>query len=126
MAAFAAVLLELGWRPGQGWPQAGALAVASGTAFVAIVAGQSAVALACRSSSRSFLHIPVRDNPFVPIALLITWTLVAGLLYVPWLARPLGHAPPTGRGWLLAAMAFPIVLCVDSGLKAWLRFRRST
>jgi magnesium-transporting ATPase (P-type) len=125
MGAFVVVLLELGWQPGRGLPAPRAFAIASGTAFVTIVAGQSAVAFACRSGSRSFLRVPLRTNPFVPSALLITWILVAGLLYVPWLARQLGHAPPTARGWLLAALVFPLVLGVDSGWKAWLHFRRS-
>jgi magnesium-transporting ATPase (P-type) len=126
MTAFVAVLLELGWRPGQGLPPSGVLAAASGTAFVAIVVGQAAVAFACRSSSRSFFRVSLRNNPFVPMAILVTWILVLGLLYVPWLARQLGHAPPTARGWLLAAFAFPLVLCVDTSFKAWLRFRRTT
>jgi len=126
MAVFIAVLIELGWHPGQGLPGSSVLAAASGTAFVAIVVGQSAVALACRSSSRSFLHVPLRNNPFVPIALLITWTMVLGLLYLPRLAKTIGHAPPTSQGWFLAALAFPIVLGVDSVWKAWPRFRRNS
>src|SRR6185369_3414103 len=86
MAAFVAVLLDFGWRPGHGLPTPGVLAVASGTAFVAIVAGQSAVALACRSTSRPFYRIPLRSNPWVPAALIVTWLLVAVLLEVPWVA----------------------------------------
>jgi calcium-translocating P-type ATPase len=121
MVAFVAVLLELGWRPGQGPPAPETLAVASGTAFVAIVAGQSAVALVCRSASRPFYRIPWRTNPFLLGAIVTTWILVLALLFVPWLARHLGHAPPTVQGTLLAATAFPVVLLADAARKAWLR-----
>jgi magnesium-transporting ATPase (P-type) len=119
LAAFTLVLLAAGWHPGAGPPSAPALAVASGTAFVAIVAGQSATAFACRSSSRSVLAVPLGTNPYLLVALPITWLLVASMLYVPWLAHPLGHTPPTGYGLLLAASAVPAVLLADSALKHW-------
>jgi len=120
MGAFAAVLFALGWDRTRGLPEAHAMSVASGTAFVAIVFGQSATALACRSSSRAAHRVPLRRNPHLVAALLLTWVIVAALLYVPWLARLLGHAPPTGHGLALAALAFPLVLCVD-GLHKHLR-----
>jgi magnesium-transporting ATPase (P-type) len=118
MLAFAATLVAFGWRPNQGLPEPAALAAASGAAFVAIVAGQSATALACRSTSRPFFRVPFRTNPFVPGAVLTMWLVVAALLYVPWLSRPLGHAPPTGLGWIFAAGTFVAVLAADTAFKA--------
>src|SRR6185295_11125966 len=74
----------------------------------------AATALACRSSSRSVLRIPLRNNPLVLGALVVTWALAAALVLVPPLARPLGHAPPTPRGLAFGALAFPLVLIADS------------
>jgi calcium-translocating P-type ATPase len=119
MAAFGAVLLELGWRAGQGPANEHALLVASGTAFVTIVCGQAATALACRSVSRPALSVPLRNNPLIVGALVVTWAVVAILLYAPWLARTIGHAPPTARGMLCALSAFPLVLFADRALKSW-------
>jgi magnesium-transporting ATPase (P-type) len=114
LAAFVAVLLELGWRPGHGPPTTPALLAASGAAFLAIVIGQAATALACRSSSRPVWRVPLRNNPLVLGALIVTWAIAAALVLLPGLARLLGHAPPTARGLACAALAFPIVLCADS------------
>jgi calcium-translocating P-type ATPase len=124
MAAFGGVLAELGWRPGIDAPSAHALAVASGTAFVAIVCGQAATALACRSASRPAFSVPLRNNRHIVVALITTWAIVAVLLYVPWLEHLLGHAPPTARGMLFALSAFPLVLLADRALKSWVRRRR--
>jgi calcium-translocating P-type ATPase len=116
MGAFSVSLYELGWRPGASAPPA-ALLTASGTAFVAIVAGQTATALACRSSSRSTFRMPVQKSPFLLGALAITWLVAVALVSVPWLGRLLGQSMPTPRGWLCAALAFPIVLAVDTASK---------
>jgi magnesium-transporting ATPase (P-type) len=116
MGAFTLSLYELGWRPGTSAPP-GALLAASGTAFVAIVAGQTATALACRSSSRSAFRMPLSKSPLLLGALAITWLVTVGLVSVPWLARLLGQSMPTPRGWLCAALAFPIVLAVDTASK---------
>ena len=124
MAAFVAVLLELGWHAGAGVPSPRTLAAASGTAFVAVVCGQAATALACRSVSRPAFSVPLRNNPLVLWSLLATWAMVALLLYVPWLARMLGHRPPTARGMFFALSAFPIILLTDFGFKAGLKHRR--
>jgi magnesium-transporting ATPase (P-type) len=120
MAAFVGVLFELGWQPAAGAPSSHALLVASGTAFVAIVCGQAATALACRSASRPAFSVPLRNNPLVVAAIFVTWALVALLLFVPRLAQTLGHAPPTGRGMLYALGAFPAVLLVDRAAKRWI------
>jgi calcium-translocating P-type ATPase len=117
LSAFTAVLLELGWSPGS-TPSGPALRAASGAAFTAVVVGQAATALACRSVSRPALRVSLSSNPLIPVALLVTWALVASLLYVPGLARLLGHGPPTPLGYLVASAAFPAVLLADWALKS--------
>jgi hypothetical protein len=54
-------------------------------------------------------------------ALGVSLGVVALLVYVPGLARLLGHAPPTAFGFALAALSFPAVLLADAAHKAWLR-----
>jgi calcium-translocating P-type ATPase len=124
MTAYVAVLWQFGFRPGVAAPSTNGLAQASGAAFVAIVAGQTATALACRSSSRPVFRVPLRRNLFLPGALAVTWLLVAALLFVPALARLLGHAAPTWRGACVASLAFPVVLAADTVWKLVRRDRR--
>jgi magnesium-transporting ATPase (P-type) len=119
IAVFTTVLVSSGWRPGAGMPTPSALAVASGAAFVAIVIGQVAAALACRSWSRPGWRVPPRTNPLLFIALIASLTIVILLVYVPALARLLGHAPPNAVGLTLAALAFPAVLLADAAHKLW-------
>jgi calcium-translocating P-type ATPase len=121
IGTFVAVLLSLGWQPSSGAPAAGDLAVASGAAFIAIVIGQAANALACRSWSRPGWRVSPRTNPLLFSALGVSLGVVALLVYVPGLARLLGHAPPTAFGFALAALSFPAVLLADAAHKAWLR-----
>jgi hypothetical protein len=66
----------------------------------------------------------LRQNPFIAGALVVTSSIVAVLLFVPWLARTLGHAPPTARGMLYALAAFPVVLLADRAWKSRLWRRR--
>jgi calcium-translocating P-type ATPase len=121
LVAFAATLVSFGWRPGGPPPTPGLLAVASGAAFTAIVAGQFATALACRSWSRPGWKVGLGNNPLLVGALLATLAVVALLLSVPALARLLGHALPSPLGFGLAALAFPAVLLADAAHKHWIR-----
>ena len=52
MTAFAATFALAGWRPGNPLTDGPLLLAASGAAFSAVVIGQAANALACRSTSR--------------------------------------------------------------------------
>ncbi|HET9933668.1 MAG TPA: cation-transporting P-type ATPase, partial [Polyangiaceae bacterium] len=123
MAVFALTLRAFGWQLGAAPPKGDALAAASAGAFVAIVFGQSATALCCRSGSRSIFRVPPRTNPRLLGALAVTWGVVLALLFVPWFARPLGHAPPPTGTWVMAALAFPAVVVVDTLFKRWWRER---
>jgi magnesium-transporting ATPase (P-type) len=120
IAVFTTVLMSFGWRPGVGPLAASDLAVASGAAFGAIVIGQSATALACRSWSRPGWRVSLRTNPLLISAFVVTFGVTALLVYVPALARLLGHAPPTAQGLLLAFLAFPAVLLADAAHKFWI------
>ncbi|HEX2673172.1 MAG TPA: cation-transporting P-type ATPase, partial [Polyangiaceae bacterium] len=121
MAAFFVVLSGFGWHPGSPVSKS-ALAAASGAAFLAIVAGQAATALACRSSTRFVASMPLRGNPRIVAAIVVTCSIAAGLLGVPWLARHLGHAMPPAPGVLVALLAFPAVLAADTITKYVRRF----
>lgn len=82
LAAFWLSLRASGWHYGE-VPSPSVLALASGAAFVAIVAGQSATALACRSNHLAGYAIPLRTNPRLVVALLTTWSMTAGLVLIP-------------------------------------------
>jgi magnesium-transporting ATPase (P-type) len=120
LIAFTVTLVGLGWSLGGPLPSAGALAAASGAAFSAIVAGQAATALACRSWSRPGWRTGFGGNRLLVAALLASFAIVALILGVPGLARLLGHAIPPAAGILIAALAFPAVLFADAGHKLWL------
>jgi calcium-translocating P-type ATPase len=113
LASFFAVLAVAGLSPDGTVPPA-TLAAASGAAFLAVLCGQAATALACRSSSRPAWQVPARDNPLLFAALAVTWAVAGSLLCVPALARLLGQAMPPLLGATTAASAFPLVLGVDA------------
>jgi magnesium-transporting ATPase (P-type) len=121
LAAFTAVLLGGGWRWG-GTPSATHLAAASGTAFAAIVLGQLANAYACRSETRPAFLIDPRRNPLLLLAVASELGLLAVFLGVPTMARLLGGAWPTATGWILAALAIPMVVLADT-LAKWRQAR---
>jgi magnesium-transporting ATPase (P-type) len=125
MAAFFAVFLAAGWRPGDTFPDS-VIPAASGAAFVTVVLSQTANAFACRSTVR-----PVWKMHFLGNRLLIvgagTGLLMAGLfLFLPSIADLLGHQNPTWPGWLIALASIPLLLMVDAIHKRIIRKRSST
>ena len=112
MAAFFAVFIAVGWRPGQSFP-AGALAAASGAAFATVVLAQTANAFACRSATRPAWRIPLFSNRLLIGAALVELTIAAVFLLVPSVATLLGHEAPSGTGWTVALAAIPLLLIVD-------------
>jgi magnesium-transporting ATPase (P-type) len=124
MAAFLAVLVAGGWSYG-GTVSSGTLATASGAAFTAVVLGQMANAIACRSSTRPVWRLRWRGNPFLLWAIVAELLILVAMLVVPAVADLLGQRPPSLLGLLLAACAVPAVLAADSLHKA-LRARRRT
>ena len=114
IVAFVAALMASGWHVGGPAPTTPALLVASGTAFVSIVIGQSATAFACRSATLPAWRVPLRSNPPLLLALSASIGIVAVLCCVPPLAHLLGHAPPTPRTLAVALLAFPLVIMADA------------
>lgn len=124
MLAFLASMMAIGWRPGAAFPTGAAFLAASGAAFSAVVIGQMANALACRSATRWPGALGWLTNRFLVYAVAVELALLAGFLYFGPLARLLGHAPPTSTGAVFAALAFPAVLLTDLLYKR-IRRRRS-
>jgi calcium-translocating P-type ATPase len=122
MGAFTVVLLAGGWRWGMA-PAPDLLAVASGTAFAAIVLGQLANAFACRSGTRPAWRVPPRSNPLLLMAVGVELAVLLVFLAVPSIAGLLGGSLPGAGGWLLAATAVPAVLLADAAAKAVRRRR---
>jgi magnesium-transporting ATPase (P-type) len=122
MVAFVVVLAAGGWHVGV-TPSSTLLAVASGTAFSAVVLGQLANAFACRSASRSVLQVGWGGNPLLVWAVLVELLVLLVFLTVPPLPAVLGGSFPGALGWCLAVAAVPVVLAADTAHK---RLRRRT
>ncbi|WP_116998169.1 cation-translocating P-type ATPase [Desertimonas flava] len=113
MAAFVASLIAVGWRPGADAPTGVALYTASGAAFAAIVVGQMATALACRSSRRWVGDVGVRGNRLLLAAITTEMAALTVFLAVPPVARLLDHRPPSTLGFAVALLAVPAIVAVD-------------
>jgi magnesium-transporting ATPase (P-type) len=116
MTAFLVVLTGTGWTYGAD-VAATDLAVASGTAFTAVVLGQFATAFACRSTSRPAWRLGWRGNRLLVGAVGVELLVLLALLLVPPVADLLGMAPPPPVGVAVAATAVPLVLLADAAVK---------
>ena len=123
MSAFLLSCVAAGWAPGDAFPTGRPLAAASGAAFVTVVVGQSANALACRSSTRAPSALGWTTNRLLWPA--ITIELAVSLLVLLWpvVAAELGHAAPPAVGWAVAAATAATVLGVDAFDKSRRRAR---
>jgi magnesium-transporting ATPase (P-type) len=117
MAAFFAVFLAAGWRPGESFPDS-ALAAASGAAFATVVLAQTANAFACRSNTRPVWRLPLMSNRLLIVAAAIELAIAAAFLLVPPIADALGHESPPTVGWVIALASIPLLLVVDAVHKA--------
>jgi magnesium-transporting ATPase (P-type) len=122
MAAFFAVFLAAGWRPGESFPDS-ALAAASGAAFATVVLAQTANAFACRSTTRPAWQLPWMGNKLLIGAVATALFIAAGFLFIPAVAELLGQEPPPGVGWAIALASIPLLIAVDAVHK-WLRRAR--
>ena len=122
MTAFLAVLWSTGWTYGES-VSGSALATASGAAFTAVVLGQFATAVACRSTSRPFWRLRPTGNPLLLGALGVELLVLLALLGIPPLADLLGQLPPSPLGLGIALTAVPAVLLADAAHKGF-RHRR--
>ena len=118
MAAFLAVFLVAGWRPGDAFPGGDTLLAASGAAFTAVVLGQAANAFACRSTVSPPWRIGWTTNRLLVGAVVAELAMLGCFLFVPPIADLLDQAPPTLAGFAVALLAIPAVLAADAGHKA--------
>ncbi len=123
MAAFFAVFLAAGWRPGDSFP-ANALAAASGAAFATVVLAQTANAFACRSTTRPAWRLPFLGNKLLIGAALMELAFAAAFLFIPPVAEALGHESPPGIGWAIALASMPLLLIVDAVHKSIARWHK--
>lgn len=80
--------------------------------------GQVANVFACRSERWWPGRIGWGGNRYVLVAVAFELAVLCGFLFVPPVARVLGHAPPPAAGLLVAMMAIPAVLAADALFKA--------
>ncbi len=114
LAAFFAVFVASGWRPGQEFPSGDVLLSASGAAFAAVVFGQSANAFACRSTTRWAGAVGWFSNRLLVAAVVIGAAVAALFVFVPPIADLLRQQPPPAVGWAIALTAIPAVLVADA------------
>ena len=113
MTAFVVSLLAQGWHPFDTVPD-DMVVIASGATFMAIVFGQAANAFACRSATRRPGQLGWGTNRLLFVTVAIDVGFAFAVLFVPPVARELGHASPPTIGWLVAVLAMPLVLAVDA------------
>jgi len=124
MAAFFAVFLAAGWRPGDAFPSA-VIPAASGAAFATVVLAQTANAFACRSTVRPVWRMSFWSNRWLIAGASSGLAIAAVFLFVPPVAELLGQESPPGAGWLFAVASIPLLLMAD-GIHKWIIRRKST
>lgn len=113
LAAFLGTYLAAGWHFGASFPSGHVQLAASGAAFTAVVLGQMATALACRSIARPIGALGWFSNRLLLFAIGVEClTLVFFLAFRP-VAHMLGHSVPTLTGFLIALTAVPAILLAD-------------
>jgi magnesium-transporting ATPase (P-type) len=122
MAAFFAVFLAAGWRPGDSFPDS-AMAAASGAAFATVVLAQTANAFACRSTTLPASRIPFMGNRLLIGGKVVELAIAGLFLFAPPIAFMLGQESPPAIGWSIALLSMPLLLAIDATHK-WLRRRR--
>jgi magnesium-transporting ATPase (P-type) len=122
MAAFFAVFLAAGWRPGDTFPDS-AMAAASGAAFATVVLAQTVNAFACRSTTLPVWRIPLRTNRLLIGAAAIELAIAGLFLLAPSIANVLGHESPPAIGWIIALLSMPLLLSADAIHKSMRRWR---
>ena len=114
MFTFVASFAVGGWRPGQAFPSGAAQLQASGAAFTAVVVGQMANALACRSTQLRAWQLSARRNTLMLGALALQVLLLGMFLLVAPIADLLGQVLPSAGGLMVAVCAFPVVIVADT------------
>jgi magnesium-transporting ATPase (P-type) len=113
LTTFVVVLHLGGWSWGA-TPAASLLATASGGAFLAVVVGQLANAVACRHETRPVWRMGLRGNRLLVWALAVEGVLCLAFVALPPLAGVLGGSWPGTVGVLGAAATGTAVVVVDA------------
>ena len=79
--------------------------------------------LSVRSERRSLFHIPIRNNPFLLLAIAGAHLVHLGAMFVPGLNSVLGLKPVSPGTWAMLAGLAITLLIVDEGAKWWRRRR---
>jgi magnesium-transporting ATPase (P-type) len=116
MIAFVVSLVALGWRPGDSF-RAADVAAASGAAFMTVVIAQAANTFACRSSTRWAGAVGWTTNPLLLMGKSVELLFSFLVLFVPFLADELDHAPPPPAGWIVAILSAGVLIAVDAAAK---------
>jgi magnesium-transporting ATPase (P-type) len=113
MAAFLTTYAAAGWHFGGSFPSGNVFFRASGAAFAAVVFGQMATALACRSTTRWVGRLGWSSNSLLLFAISVEFLALIGFLTFAPVARMLGQSVPTVAGLVVAMMAAPVILIAD-------------
>lgn len=116
-----------GWHPPELLPASGpAYLTATTMSLAGIVACQVGNAFACRGVRQSVFRIGLTTNRALLAAIGIELALLALLVYAPPLASVFGLAPLALRHWLLLAAFVPVVLFLEEGRKAAVRWKETS
>jgi magnesium-transporting ATPase (P-type) len=114
MVAFITVLLAAGWSLGSPVLADSTVLAASGAAFTAVVLGQLATAVACRSTTRTVRQVGLRGNRLLLGAMAVELGLLSVFLFWEPVADLLDHEPPTLLGLGVATLAIPAIVLADT------------
>lgn len=83
LAAFVVSFIAVGWWFGESFPTGPAMLAASGATFCAVVFGQVANTIACRSTTRYAWQVPLGQNRLLVGAIVVELALLGAFLYIP-------------------------------------------
>jgi Ca2+-transporting ATPase len=112
-----------------GWPQVplagqGLLyRMATTVTLAGVVATQIGAVFACRTDRTSIFKIGFRSNRLVLVGIAVELSLLALLVYVPFLQAVFNTGPIGLREWAYAFAWTPVILALDEVRKALLRWR---
>lgn len=111
LSAFYSVYLSRGWVWGSPMPSSGAIYLTATTMTLAgIVACQIGNVFACRAERESVFSVGLLKNRLVIFGILVEITLMAVLIYVPFLRRVFGLSIPVINDLFLLLLFPPILL----------------
>jgi hypothetical protein len=82
-----------------------------------VVIAQAANTFACRSSTRWAGAVGWTTNPLLLMGKSVELLFSFIVLFVPFLADELDHAPPPAAGWIVAILSAGVLIAVDAASK---------